>query len=220
MKKVSFVLAVALMLAACGTESDSKDSSTTSEPEVEETEVAESSEEKSSTKKENTKTEKQEDKGEFYAETLNEEIPLLTEEQGTLSQESYDFIVNNSILIPAHTQEGIEQAKSKSEYVDIKLLNKNIASYYGKLVTFEGYVVQIEEETFENGETAAWLNIYDDFSESNFLVYMYKTTGDILEEDYVQFWGLPITKYSYETLDGGFQNAILFFGSHVERIGI
>lgn len=223
LKKVSGLFvggALVVALAACA-DSDVADSDkeadkviVSSEKDTEKVEVP--SEE---VKKEETETapEKAESKSNtFYAEILKEEIPMLTEEQLELKQESYDYIKDNSNLLPAKTEENITLAKEKSEKIDLKLLNKNVAPYYSTLTSFEGYVVQIEEENYDNGETASWVNIGDD-NGNNHIYYSYKGTGDILEEDYVRFYGLPIGKYSYETTDGGFQNAQVFFGSHIEK---
>lgn len=212
-KKISGVLvgvALVTALAACG---DSGAESSTDGQEK----VPASSEPAAEPASKEAPAEKAESNNTFYAKALKEELPLLTEDQVQLNQESYDFIVANSNLLPAKTDEDLKSLKEKTQAVDLKLLNKNIAPYYSTLTSFEGYVVQIEEENYDNGETASWVNIGDE-NGNNQIYYAYKGTGDILEDDHVKFYGLPIGKYSYETLDGGYQNAQVFFGGHIEKI--
>lgn len=225
-KKISGVLvgvALTTALIACGdtsVESDEGEKKTvaSSSESAAETKAKEASSEQAVEKKtEEAPAKAPENSNTFYADALKEELPLLTEDQVQLTQESYDFIVANSNLLPAKGTEDINTLKEKTQAVDLKLLNKNVAPYYSTLTSFEGYVVQIEEENYDNGETASWMNIGDE-NGNNQIYYSYKGTGDILEEDHVKFYGLPIGKYSYETLEGGYQNAQVFFGGHVEKL--
>lgn len=225
-KKISGVLigvALTTALVACGDTSEKSDEvdketvATSSEPAVETKSEEVSSKPVVETKAEDTPTKAPESNETFYVDALEEALPLLTEDQVQLNKESHDFIVDNSNLLPAKTDEEIKTLKEKTQAVDLKLLNKNVAPYYSTLTSFEGYVVQIEEENYDNGETASWVNIGDG-NGNNQIYYSYKGTGDILEEDYVKFYGLPLGKYSYETLEGGYQNAQVFFGGHIEKI--
>lgn len=213
MNKIKFFLTLIALLAlsGCGSETEpiQQQDVEASEDGVDETELVEDAAEE---KKTETEPEI------VYADVLQQELPGLTDEYLELSDASYQFISENDNLFPAKTDEDIEAAKSKSEDTDIKLLNKNVQPFVGKITSYEGYVVQIEEANFENGETASFVNIYDETVDANHTFYMYKGTGDILEEDYVRFWGAPIGKYAYETLDGGYQNALFFFGSHIEKV--
>lgn len=213
MKKLTFILALILILAACGSEGSTQEKPS----EADKQKVEEATQTTGTAKKEEKEEKKKEDKHQLYADALKEAVPYMTEEQGTVAQASYDYVVDNANIFPALTDEAIEKVKAEAQVVDLKLLNKNVAPYYTTLVSYEGYVVQIQEENYENGEIASWFNIYDEETGANYNALMYKTSGDILEEDYVQFWGIPITTYSYETLDGGYQNSIFFFASHVEK---
>lgn len=223
MKKLLSLFIFAALLTACGSEEASKDKETKT---VEDNNV----EEVSTNSDINSENEgKKDEKGEkgteansdsnnsLYAEGYKADVPAVTENQAELTQESYDFIVRNYGLLPAKDDKSVESVKALTQEVDIKLLNKNLAPYYSTFVTYEGYVIQIEEQTYENGEIISWLNIYDEAAGTNHNVIMYKSSGEILEEDYVQFWGVPLAKYSYATVDGGFQNTILFGASHVEK---
>lgn len=220
MKKLSllfFTLMLTLVLTACGDDSEKSktdDTNKTQEAEADNgTEIIEAEEDESEDKADEANSNAI---GSFYADALKEDIPFISDEQLELSQESYEFIKKNNEILPAKTPENIETAKSKAETIDLKQLNKNVSSFYSTIASFEGEVIQIEEEEFENGEVGAWVNIYDD-NANNHILYIYKSTGDILEEDRIQFWGVPVGAYSYETLDGGYQNAHIFFGAHIEK---
>ena len=201
MKKMwLFVLAIimSVVLSACGSEgeagTEAKDGSTADE-------AAESVSE-----------------NEKYADAFKEDILILTEDQAELSQESYDFIVANYSLFPATTDETIAEAKGKVDTsVTIKHLNKNPQPYFQTMTSFQGSVVSIEETPLENGEVVAVIHVLDD-EWNSYQVLMYKSTGDILEEDSVQFWGVPVGASSFENVSGGATNVQNFFGSHIEKI--
>lgn len=214
LKKILMVFAggvVSLSLAGCGSSTENELSDKESEKPVAST---------STETKENTSDTSNEEEAKVetlsYVDVLKEILPQASGGYLELSNESYDFIKENSELFPAKADADIKMVKERSEALDIKLLNKNVSPYYKTITSYEGYVLQISEET--NGEdTAAELNIFDDEGNSYSLL-IFKSTGDILEEDYVRFWGVPVGAYSYETLDGGYQNAQIFFGSHIEKV--
>ncbi len=151
----------------------------------------------------------------YYADLIKEWLPEVTEGNLELSQESYDSIIDNIDLLPAETPEDIKSVKEKAKTIDIKQLNKNTQPFHSTFTTFEGEVLQIWEDTSENEEIFSQVNIYD--NGYNHTVFLFKGTGDILEGDRVRFWGLPLGGFTYDTMAGGFQNSILFFGSHIEK---
>lgn len=153
-----------------------------------------------------------------YAEGLKEDLKLLTEDQLELSQESYDFIVANYKFFPAKSKEDIAQVEENADSsITAKHLNKNAQPYFKKIATFQGSVISVEENPLENGETVSVTHVYDDAGQS-YEVIMYKSTGDILEDDMVRFWGVPVGQYSFENVSGGSTNAQVFFGSHIEKV--
>ncbi|WP_071392751.1 hypothetical protein [Bacillus tuaregi] len=204
-----FTLAMLLStsLVACGTDEgvgETEDATTSTE--VEETETEETS---------NEPIILEEAK---YAEALMEDIQILTDEQLELSQESYDFIVANHSLLPAKTDEAITEAKGKVDTsVTAKHLNKNAQPYFQTFVSYQGNVVSVEEAPLDNGETISITHVLDDEMNS-YQVLLYKTTGDILEEDLVQFWGVPVGASSFENISGGTTNVQNFFGAHIEKL--
>jgi len=97
-------------------------------------------------------------------------------------------------------------------------LNKNPQKYFGKLLTFKGQVISIDEEVDSSDDTAiSYVQIADD-KDYDYTIIMTKASDDILEDDYVQFWGMPVGGYSFENVSGGYTNSQAFYGSHIEKI--
>lgn len=209
--------ALVFSLAACGSSSETAEK--TNDNSKESATVSTNAE----SPKENTPAETpveeviEDDLSTLYVDVLKESMPEMSEGYLELSDQSYNFIKENNKLFPAKTEEDINNAKNRSESIDLKLLNKNAKPYFSTITSYEGYVVQVFEESYDNGETAAEVNIADEEGNNHSLI-LFKSTGDIVEEDYVKFWGVPVGSYSYETLAGGYQNAQIFFGAHIEKI--
>jgi hypothetical protein len=153
-----------------------------------------------------------------FAEGYKHDITVITENNLELSQESYDFIVANHTLLPAMTDADITKVKGLVDpSISYKLLNKNAAPYYSKFVSFTGSVVRVEEQQVESGDTVSLTHVMDDEFNS-YQLFMYKGTGDILEEDSVQFWGIPVGISSFENVSGGTTNVQVIIGSHIEKV--
>ncbi|MDG0809280.1 hypothetical protein [Cohnella rhizosphaerae] len=133
-------------------------------------------------------------------------------------KKSYDFVVKNYKLFPAKTTEDIGAAKKMVDAsISSKLINKNAAPYLDKMVSFSGVVISIEETQLDADNTLAIAHVLDE-DEQSYQVMIYKSTGDILEDDSVQFWGVPIGASGFENVSGGYTNAIFVLGSHIEKI--
>lgn len=228
MKKFWLMLMAMIMsiaLAACGANGseDRANSKGNKEGEKESTVVEENSNDmEESQVEENNSTAMEEEISEdvLYAEAFREDILILSDNMLELTQESYDFIVSNHTLFPAKTDEAIAEVKEKADTsVTGKHLNKNPQPYFQTMTTFKGYVVSVEEESLGNGETVAIVHVLDDDLNS-YQLLIYKSTGDILEEDYVQFWGLPVGGSSFENVSGGTTNVQNFFGAHIEKVNL
>jgi hypothetical protein len=153
-----------------------------------------------------------------FAEGFKHDITIITENNLELSQESYDFMVANHTLLPAMTDADITKVKGLVDpSISYKLLNKNAAPYFSKFVSFTGSVVRVEETQVESGDTVSLTHVMDDEFNS-YQLFMYKGTGDILEEDSVQFWGVPVGISSFENVSGGTTNVQVIFGSHIEKV--
>ncbi|MEH7495185.1 hypothetical protein [Neobacillus niacini] len=197
----------------------SEESDTTKEEEVVTTEEEAVTEEEEEAPKEEPKKEEAANTNSKFADYAELHIPVITEEALELTKESYDYIASNPTLFPANSDQDIQTVKGMVDSsITYKHLNKNATPYFNKVLSFSGYVVSIEETPIEDtSDTIAILHVMDD-EEFSYEVILYKSTGDILEEDYVQFWGVPVGPYSFENVSGGSTNVQVFMGSHIEKL--
>lgn len=72
--------------------------------------------------------------------------------------------------------------------ITINHLNKNVTLYYNEMLSYEGEVVSINEQEYDNGETISLIHVTDDNHDS-YEVLLYKNAVDFFEEDWVRFWG-------------------------------
>ncbi|WP_313122886.1 hypothetical protein [Exiguobacterium sp.] len=161
---------------------------------------------------------KQESSDTTYVDYLKSVVPRMTEDNLELSTKSYSFIEKNQKLFPAFKEEDINKAKQMTDStINVKLLNKNVEPYLEKMLSFEGNVVTIEETSVPNSkDVMSLVHVIDDSGDS-YQVLLFKTSGDILEEDRVQFWGAPIGPSYFENVSGGTTNVQVFAGSHIEK---
>lgn len=158
-----------------------------------------------------------EDDNSKYADAFINDLELITEERLTLSDESYDFIVDNHLIFPAFNDTEIQQVKDMADSsITSKHLNKNVQPYYKKIATFQGTVVDVEEKPTADSETVSLTHIIDTNGQS-YQILMYKSTGEIFEKDTIRFWGAPVGGSSFENVSGGFTNVQVFIGSHIEK---
>ncbi|WP_316569279.1 hypothetical protein [Neobacillus sp. YIM B06451] len=227
-KLVLCLVSVFLLVVASACSGDANTSSAKSGDDKKSEETAEQNNETKSDDSTSEETESEESTSqetkatisaeEAYAYGLAHDLPIITEDALELGQVSYDFIANNHTLFPAKTDADIQKVKSMVDSsVNYKLLNKNPSPYFEKIVSFEGDVITVEEQNLENGDVVSVTHIMDDEGNS-YEVIMYKSTGDLLEEDRARFWGLPLGAYSFENVSGGSTNVQEFFGATIEKI--
>src|SRR5690606_33030187 len=90
------------------------------------------------------------------------DLELITEDHLILSDESYNFIVENPLIFPALNDENITLAKSLADSsITAKHLNKNSQPYYQKIATFQGTVISVEEAPAEVSETISLTHVID-----------------------------------------------------------
>lgn len=175
--------------------------------------------EETTTKDTSTAQEKQPpSQGELIAEQFKTDFPAVTDKQVDLDQSSYDFIKNNYTLFPAQTDADINKVKSMTDSsIDARLLNKNPNPYFQKIASYEGTVISVEEKQLDKTTTVSLTHVMDD-NEQSYQVLMYKSTGNVLENDRVRFWGAPVGVSSFENVSGGSTNVIDFAGSQIEKV--
>jgi uncharacterized protein YceK len=247
-KSLSVVIVIMLLLVGCGgtTTNDAEKSGSQSSPATTETASKDTSVDEEKAKKEQEAKQKAEEEAVAkkkadeealalkkaaeeaalaelaetkYAMYAQNGIPLLTDNAVQLSEATYNFLVENNTLFPAFSAEDIKKAKDLTDYeIGSKHLNKNAAPYFAKMVSFEGYVVTVEEGPVEGSDdTFAVIHVLDD-NDVSYQVMIFKSTGEIFEEDYVRFWGAPAGPWSFENIAGGSTNVQLIVGAHVEKV--
>lgn len=187
-------------------------------PDAVKEEASAETENTSSTESKDKEKTKQVSSDTTYVDYLKSVVPRMTEDNLELSSKSYSFIEQNQKLFPAFKEEDINKAKQMTDStVNVKLLNKNVEPYLEKMLSFEGNVVTIEETSVPNSkDVMSLVHVIDDAGDS-YQVLLFKTSGDILEEDRVQFWGAPIGPSYFENVSGGTTNVQVFAGSHIEK---
>lgn len=211
-KKALLVLfaSLALITSACGSSNDSANESNNSE-------TANESEGKD-TSSSSTKDEGNKESAVTNADNYATHIPLITEEKLELSDQSYEYIKAHIDLFPAKTPETVTKVKQGIDAsVTSKHLNKNATPYLETIISVSGSIVQIEEDALDDGTPIAIILLQD--NEFNaFQAVMYNTTGDILEGDSIQIWGLPLGPSYFDNISGGTTNVQVLAASHVEKL--
>lgn len=181
-------------------------------------EAEEAKKEAEEAEKEAEEAEKESIQHSIFADSFINDIGLFTDDRLSLSDLSYDFIVKNHSIFPAFNDADIIIAKELADSsITAKHLNKNAQPYFEKIATFEGEVISVEEAPAEVSDTISLTHIMDDNMQS-YQVFMYKGTGDVLEDDRVRFWGVPVGASSFENVSGGSTNVQVFLGSHIEKV--
>lgn len=222
MAMCTMAISLSLGLAACGDDEKTIEKTTasaTSEDTQKENE--EETEEMAEDTSSEELDEEELDEEEYYdeetavADYLTELVPELTDDILEVSDESYDFIVEHPTLFPADNSKSVAKVKKiEDKSITIRHLNKSTSPYYSKVVSFTGSVVSVEET--DDGDLS-FVHIISDDGDS-FQMILFDTTGEILEEDYVHIWGIPLGASSFENVSGGTTNVQVIFGSMIEKM--
>ncbi|WP_128894877.1 DcrB-related protein [Longirhabdus pacifica] len=157
--------------------------------------------------------------GEAAAIYIDELIYTESYEALELSDASYQFIAANYTIFPAVTEEDIQAVKDAADdAVDIALLNIDVTPFYETILTYSGSVLDAYEVTDVDGMISDVYLIKNEEGDTHYEVMTPKSTRDIFEEDYVQFWGAPVGRYEFENEYGGYTDVQLFVGSHMEIV--
>lgn len=132
-----------------------------------------------------------------------------------MTQKSIDFINEHEDLLPASDLGSIEQ------YVDNEIGYRNISKSpdnYGDQIIVVDYagVVYISEEKVGDS-TFTTLQAYDEDGQS-YMVYYFGALPDVLDDDYVKIYGVPLGTTSFDNISGGTTLAVVFGGCYVEKI--
>ncbi|KAB7671675.1 hypothetical protein [Bacillus sp. B1-b2] len=219
----SFALVIVgfIVIGSSSDPDDTVKTTSAEEPSTVQTEMTEeektSSEAEDKQKAEEANAKAEENAKQRYALMAQLYLPALTDKVVELSDRGFNFIVGNYNLFPAISQEDIDKAKSITDTtISSKHLNKNVDPYLETMTTFEGSVVSIEEST-QDDETITIIHLIDDDFQS-YQLLLFKSAGEVFEDDVVRFWGLPVGASSFENVSGGTTNVQVFLGSHVEKL--
>ncbi|WP_225999904.1 hypothetical protein [Paenibacillus sp. BJ-4] len=211
-KKILFIALLSVALTACGsnikeeTTKFGSDSSTTSFA-TEQTASNENITEEASTSNQVS------DQQYLFADFMKDGTPVLTEDQASMEQTSYDFIVKNGDLFPSTDKSKVINLVDKS--VTTKHLNKSLNLHLNKFVKISGDVIDIEEDNTDVG-TMAIVYISDENDNTVMAVYP-GASGDIFEGDAATVIGVPIANFSYENVSGGYTNTTLLAASFLTK---
>ncbi|WP_017811443.1 hypothetical protein [Paenibacillus shenyangensis] len=151
-----------------------------------------------------------------FADAMVNLVPYMTENQGEMSQQTYDYITAHPNQFPATTTADKQEVKNAVDSsVTSRHMFKNVAPYLDKMVTVSGNVVEVSEEETEMG-TVAFVHLTDEYDNSVTGVYL-GSTGDLLDGDDVTVRGVPVTTYSFENVGGGTTNAVMLALSTVQK---
>ncbi|WP_010290322.1 hypothetical protein [Kurthia massiliensis] len=212
----TLLLATAINLAACSSDSSAESTSNTTSTQKNNDTKSETNEDANDTSLDEDEEYADDDEELYTTEDILEEmLPDLTDDTLELATESYMFISDHPNWFPATSKKSISAVKKAEDHsVTVQHLNKNVSPYYEKILSFSGVVVSIEEDD-DGSLTIA--HVIDD-EDNSYQFFMFGTSGDILENDYVRIWGIPLGPLSFENVSGGTTNVQVIFGTMIEKI--
>lgn len=154
-------------------------------------------------------------KSEYYQ---NIYVYLGDEENETiLAPSSATYIDEYEKIFPASDKQidWVKEQATPLTYTDIQSINKNPKDYEGMLLAYEGTIYDVSEQEDENGTTLTTFYISDENFEYPLRI-IYEGRLDVLDNDYLLFWGVLAGNSSYENVDNGITLISDFVASHVE----
>lgn len=148
------------------------------------------------------------------------ELYQIFEENGPVSyttvEKAQTFLVEHKNLFPSKNKKDIK--KFTDESIGYKHLAKNISRYGDKLMHISyAQVVQIEEIEISVEEMVTSLNMIDE-SGNQYYIYYIGQLDDVFDDDWVEFYGLPLDMSSFNNTDGGSTPVPVLAGSYISKI--
>ena len=165
----------------------------------------------------NTKTKLNEDDViATYHNALNSVFGSYTKNQVSVDEDLAKQFLANTSLYPAQDKESIEAVKKQSiSDVDYAKLMKKPGPYQGKTLDYKGYAADFQRQE-DQGIPFNFILVVD--KDYDYIVIIFKEIGNIKKEDEIRFWGSPIGLDSFKNVSGETRKAVVFFGSHIEKI--
>ena len=133
-----------------------------------------------------------------------------------LSERADKFLNNNPSLFPIKKKSKIKKYIDYS--IDYRHLTKNSSKYGDKLMALEGAsVVDCKEENVDDDTVITELQLCDNDA-NNFIVFYFGELPDVLEEDPVDCYGLPLGTTAFDNVSGGTTLAGVLAGSYIKKI--
>lgn len=153
---------------------------------------------------------------EFTPAYFCEELQDNETEPYELSKKADKFLQDNPSLFPVKKKAKIKKYIDYS--IDYRHLTKNSSKYGDKLMALEGaYVISCKEENIDDNTVITELQLVDS-DENSFIVFYFGELSDVLEEDSVDCYGLPLGTTSFDNVSGGTTLACVLAGSYIKKI--
>ena len=151
----------------------------------------------------------------YFIEYCKFLIPAITDESVQLSEKTEDFIRNNYELFDPFEEVDYSQYSDLINwYAETKEINKSIGLYTDTVILRSGYIVNIEETEVEEGLYLTFAQVWDYDNDQHYMLLYLKPT-EFLVEDKISFIGVPVGKYSFENVSGGYTHAIFMLATDV-----
>lgn len=124
-----------------------------------------------------------------------------------ITESSLQFLEEHLDIFMEHNQSSALELVDSS--IDYRHLEKNIDEYSGAMYMDYGVIVSIEES---DGLTA--IHLLNLETEVSYMI-LYIGETDFLEEDTLEFIGLPLMNTHFENVSGGYTNAIVMLASNL-----
>lgn len=136
----------------------------------------------------------------------------------TLTSSSRAFLEENPNFFPATSEDSLTAMKASVDTsITYPMLTKSIQNYGSNLIHLDKVqVLQI----FENGlvgHTLTTALLWDE--DYNYYQLVYDgALPDVLSEDMITVYGLPLATSGFDNVSGGVTNVVVLAGAHVEKI--
>ena len=125
------------------------------------------------------------------------------------------YIARSEDLFPAASADALTQYVNSE--IGYKNISKNPDKFGNQIITVDyAQVVQINEGNAGNHPFTI-MQIMDE-NVDNYMVYYFGEIPEVLEDDYVKVYGLPLGTTSFDNVGGGTTLAAVLGGCWVEKI--
>ncbi|MFD1708058.1 hypothetical protein ACFSCZ_15135 [Siminovitchia sediminis] len=153
----------------------------------------------------------------FVAQFIDADNRAVEVEEGKeITSTSLEFIDNNIEVFINHDKEVSEELVDTS--IDYRHLGKDIDKHSGTMYQDQGVILDIQEVNSEGlNKEITIIHLQNPQNQTNYhLLYIGET--DLLEDDAIQFIGLPLMNTSFSNVSGGTTKLFMILASDLEKI--